>query len=80
MSLDPIYGNLTNIVHEDMRPNQKKNAHFLPVGEPVPDGIKVFENSVSCVFFIYIHEPSWNLWIYVSSDTLYFLSRLAFWA
>ncbi len=52
MSLDPIYGNLTNIVHEDKLPNQKKNAHFLPVGEPAPDGIKILENSVSCVFFI----------------------------
>ena len=73
MSLDPIYGNLTNIVHEDMLPNQKKNAHFLPVGEPVPDGCKVLENSVSCVFFVYIHETSCEL-----STTLNFLSRLAF--
>jgi hypothetical protein len=56
MSLDPIYGNLTNIIHEKILPNQIENAHFLQVGEPIPDGIKVLENPVSCVFFVYIHE------------------------
>jgi len=78
MSLDPIDGNLTNLVHEDMLPNQIKDAHFLPIGESVPDGIKVLENSVSCLFFFYIHEPSASSWIYVRATLYVFLSRLAF--
>jgi hypothetical protein len=57
MSLDPIDGNLTNLVHEDMLPNQIKDAHFLPIGESVPDGIKVLENSVSCLFFFIFMNP-----------------------
>jgi len=54
-------GNLTNLIYEDMLPNQIKNAHFLPVGEPMPDGIKILENSVFRVFFVDIHEPSCEL-------------------
>ena len=56
LSLDPINGKLTNLVHEDLLPNQKRNMQFLPVGEPVPDRIKVTENPVSCLFFFHIHE------------------------
>jgi len=44
-----------------MLPNQIKNAHFLPISESVPEGVKVLRNSVSCVFFVYIHEPSCEL-------------------
>ncbi len=78
MSLDPIYGNLTNLVHENILPNQIKNAHFLPIGESVPDGIKVLDHSVSCMFFVNIHEPSCKLVDFMFLATLYiFLSRLA---
>ena len=72
MSLDPIYGNLTNLIHENILPNQIKNAHFLPVGKHMPDGIKVLENPVSCVFLSIFMNPLANSWIYVSSDILDF--------
>jgi len=52
---------LTDLVHENILPYQIKNAHFLPVGEPMPEGIKVLENPASCVFFVYIHESSCEL-------------------
>jgi hypothetical protein len=71
-------GNLTNLIYEDMLPNQIKNAHFLPVGEPMPDGSKVLENSVFCVFFVDIHEPSCELMdLFFECHFIYFVG-LAF--
>ena len=47
-----------NFVHEDLLPDQKRDAHFLPVGQSVPNGINIIEDPVSCLFLVYIHNPS----------------------